>query len=453
MRFSFEVLAAVRAAVPADFIVGARVSGDDRVRFGLEPGELLEIIARHAASGLLDYLTVTGGTISTFRSRSYNIPTQYEERGTFVPLARRVRERVTIPVIVTGRIVTPEHAEAVLASGDADFVGMTRALIADPELPRKAAAGRDGEIRTCMSTGEGCIDRLYFGFPIACVQNAVIGREQTWGTLAPAATRKRVAVVGGGPAGLEAARVAAERGHSVVLFEREGETGGAIRIAARAPGWSAYRSSIEWLAAAVARAGVEVKLACEADATSLAELAPDAVVFATGARPRKPYLPGAQGANVITASDAIAGDVPAGARCVVLDEVGYTIGPKAADALATRGARVTIVTRQYALGEDIGTTLRAALIERLLRAGVEIVTLAIPLEIVADGVRVAHTLTDAERFIEADTVVVASGGVSDDALYRACGERFAERYLIGDAFAPRQLRAAISDGARIGRAL
>lgn len=453
MRFSLDVLRAVRAAAPADFIVGARISGDDRVRFGLESGELLEIAARLAATGLLDYFTVTAGTISTFKSRSYNIPTLYEERGTFVPFARRVRERVAIPVIVTGRIVSPQHAEEILEAGEADFVGMTRALIADPELPRKAAEGRENEIRTCMGTGEGCIDRLYFGFPITCVQNPAIGRELTWGELQPAARRKRVAVVGAGPAGLEAARVAAERGHAVVLFEREAEVGGAIRIAARAPGWSAYRSSIEWLAGAVARAGVDVRLACAADVAALERAAPDAVVFATGARPRKPYLAGAGLPHVVTASAAIAGDAPLGKRCVVLDEIGYTLGPKAADALASRDHEVTIVTRQYALGEDVGTTLRAALIERLLRAGVEIVTLALPLEIVEGGVRVAHTLTDEERLLPADSVVVASGGVADDALYRACAERFAERYLIGDAFAPRQLRAAMSDGGRAGRAL
>ena len=163
-------------------------------------------------------------------------------------LAARIKAAVRTPVIVTGRIVTPAQAEEVLRSGAADLVGMTRALIADPELPRKAREGRLDDIRVCMGSAEGCIDRLYFGLPIGCVQNPVIGREREWGTLVPAATARRVLVVGGGPAGMEAARVLAERGHRVTLLERDGHLGGAIRIAARAPGWEAYATAIDWLA-------------------------------------------------------------------------------------------------------------------------------------------------------------------------------------------------------------
>src|SRR5262249_52715420 len=160
--------------------------------------------------------------------------------------ARRVRAAVEAPVIVTGRIVTPEQAESVLEGGAADLVGMTRALIADPELPRKAREGRLDNIRVCMGSNEGCIDRLYFGLPIGCVQSPVVGREREWGSLTPAAVPKRVVVVGGGPAGLEAARVAWRRGHRVILLEREAVLGGAILVACRAPGWEAYDGGVRW---------------------------------------------------------------------------------------------------------------------------------------------------------------------------------------------------------------
>jgi len=459
MRFSLEVLEAIRGAVGRDFIVGARVSGDDYLPDGLEPGALLEIIARLDRTGMLDYFTVTGGTIQTLRSRGHNIPPAYFPQGTFVEIARRVKAIVAAPVIVTGRIITPQQAEDVLRSGAADMVGMTRALIADPELPRKARAGEVDDIRICMGSNEGCIDRLYFGLPIGCVQNPVIGREREWGTLVPAAAPKRVVVVGGGPAGMEAARVAAERGHTVTLFERADALGGAIRIAARAPGWEAYTGVIEWLGRQLAKLPVAVRLGCEATTDAVIAEAPDAVIVATGALPRRPYLPGADLPNAVTVADVLAGRAAVGERCVILDETGYTPGPKAADALSLAGHRVEIVTRHYSLGEDIGTTVRAVLHERLLRQGVTITTLTRPLAIRPDGARVVNVLTDTEGFIPADTVILSSGSIAQDGLYHALSAHAAAHHLplalhlIGDAFAPRHLRHAMTDGARIGRAV
>jgi 2,4-dienoyl-CoA reductase-like NADH-dependent reductase (Old Yellow Enzyme family)/thioredoxin reductase len=459
MRFSLEVLEAVRGAVGSDFVVGARVSGDDALPGGLDPDELLEIARRLDATARLDYLTVTGGTVTTFRARGYNIPPAYYGPGTFVELARRVKAVVATPVIVTGRIVTPDQAEAVLASGAADLVGMTRALIADPELPRKAAAGRLDDIRVCMGSNEGCIDRLYFGLPIGCVQNPEVGRELEWGPLAPAATPKRVVVVGGGPAGMEAARVAALRGHAVVLFEREAVLGGAILVASRAPGWEAYAGSVRWQERQLRKLPVDLRLGCEATADDVLGELPDAVVVATGATPRRPYLPGNNLPHTATVADVLAGRAEVGRRVVILDETGYTPGPKAADLLSLAGHDVEIVTRQYSLGEDIGTTVRAVLHERLLRRGVRITTLAVPAAVTQNGVRLRHALTDAEWDVRADTVVFASSGVGRDGLYHdlaAAGER-AERSpelaLIGDALAPRHLRHAMVEGARTGRTL
>lgn len=454
MRFSLEVIEAIRGEVGRDFIVGARVSGDDFTREGLQASDLSEIVQRLDRTGLFDYFTVTGGTITTYLSRGYNIPPAYLGFGNFVDLAGRIKERIATPVIVTGRIVTPAQAEAVLASGAADMVGMTRALIADPELPNKANNGEVDDIRVCMGSNEGCIDRLYFGLPIGCVQNPVTGREREWGTLIKTDRPKRVVVVGGGPAGLETARVAAERGHRVTLFEQSARLGGAIRIACLAPGWEAYENAVNWLERQVRRLSIELRLGERATLESVLELSPDVAVIATGAVARKPYLPGAERSITANVAEVLTGAKPIGRRVVILDETGYTPGPKAADFLSLAGHEVEIVTRQYSLGEDIGTTVRAVLHERLLKRGVRITTLTEPLDIRDDGVLLRHVMTGEERFVPADNVVLSSSGVAQDGLFhelKAAG--FGDARLIGDAFAPRHLRHAMVDGARTGRAI
>lgn len=454
MRFSLEVIEAIRGVVGRDFIVGARVSGDDFNRDGLDASELVEIIQRLDRTGWFDYFTVTGGTITTFLSRGYNIPSAYLGFGNFVEMAGRIKEHVATPVIVTGRIVTPAQAEAVLESGAADMVGMTRALIADPNLPNKAKAGELAEIRVCMGSNEGCIDRLYFGLPIGCVQNPVVGRERAWGSLVQTEQPKRVVVVGGGPAGLETARVAAERGHRVTLFEQSARLGGAIRIACLAPGWEAYDGVVNWLERQVRKLPVDLRIGEAATSEMLLDLGADVIVIATGAVARKPYLKGVNLPLTATVPEVLSGAKPIGRRVVILDETGYTPGPKAADALSLAGHDVEIVTRQYSLGEDIGTTVRAVLHERLLKRSVIITTLTEPLEIRSDGVLARHVMTGVERLIEADSVVLASSGVAQDGLFhelKAAG--FDDARLIGDAFAPRHLRHAMVDGARTGRAI
>src|SRR5262249_19888804 len=244
------------------------------------------------------------------------------------------------------------------------------------------------------------------------------------------------------------------RGHRVTLLERSDELGGALRVAARAPGWEAYAHAVDWLARQLVRLKVDVRLGVTASAPAGLAGRPDAVVGAAGAAPRRPRLPGVDRPHVVSATEVLAGTAPIRGRCVILDETSYTPGPKVADALSQAGHTVEIVTRQYSLGEDIGTTLRARLLERLLRQGVTITVLAAPVAIDGDRVRVRHMLTDAQWTIPADSVVLASGGQARDQLYHelvaltAGREHAPALHLVGDAFAPRTLLLAMTDGAR-----
>jgi dimethylglycine catabolism A len=453
LRLAREVLVAVREAVGPHFIVGVRHSGDHFVEGGLSREELSEIARRIDALGIADYWMVSGSNTETLRYEAMVTPSLYHPRGLYNDLAALTRGVVRVPVIVAGRIVSPAQAEAALAAGVCDLVGMTRALIADPELPRKAMSGRAGDIRVCVGASEGCIGRLRQGKAITCVQNPVIGREAELGELQPAARPKRVVVVGGGVAGLEAARVAALRGHRVTLLEATAACGGQVLAAARAPQREDYGRIASWLADQVEKAGVEVRLGVRASAAEVLAMAPEAVVVATGATPRLPDLPGIGQPHVVTTVDILLGRVTAGRRVVVVDEDGHFAGPTTADLLADQGSLVTVVSRYFMVGEDIDEGIRADLYARLFAKGVTLQPLTVAVEVVPGGVRTRHTFSRAEALLPADTVVVAFGGRADDALHRELDGRVPELALVGDAYAPRRIHDAILDGTRAARAL
>src|SRR5438552_5665135 len=264
-RLGQEVLRAVREAVGKDFIIGVRHSGDHIVPGGLTKEELLQVARIIDGLGIADYWMVSGSNSETLRFEAMVTPSLYHPHALYADLAAATRSVGKVPVILAGRVSTPEQAERVLASGICDLVGMTRAMIADPEMPKKAMEGRLDDIRTCVGASEGCIGRLRQGKAITCVQNPMIGREAELGVITPATRARRVLVIGGGVGGLETARVAALRGHTVTLLEAAPALGGQVLVAARAPKREDYAAIAHWLVGQVRKAGVEVRLNAPAD--------------------------------------------------------------------------------------------------------------------------------------------------------------------------------------------
>ena len=267
MRFGFEIFREIRRQVGQDWVVGARISGDELSDGGLSAEDMAEIARRLAGSGLVDFLSIIGGAAHTAALQAQVVPNMSYPVGLFVPLAAAIKAAVPgIPVFHASRIVDPVHADQILAEGAIDLVGMTRALIADPDLPRKAREGRIEDIRVCVGANEGCIDRIYQGKPVTCIQNPGVSREGELSEPTPATTRRRVVVVGAGVAGLEAARVAALRGHRVVLLEREAEVGGQVLVASRAPQRAEYGGIVRFLARQVGKLPIDCRL--DVDATA-----------------------------------------------------------------------------------------------------------------------------------------------------------------------------------------
>ncbi|MBI3977545.1 MAG: FAD-dependent oxidoreductase [Chloroflexi bacterium] len=453
MRFGLEVLAAVRQAVGPDFIVGGRISGDQFDEGGLTLEDMKVVAARLAGTGQLDYLTVSGSSSERYRNQPALTPTYYLPLGVYNSFAAEIRSVVDIPVIVAGRIVHPAQAEEILSNGWADAVAMTRAMLADPEMPKKAMAGRADDIRVCTGASEACIGAQTMGRAVTCIQNPTAGREAELAEVHPAAQPRRVVVVGGGVAGLEAARMAALRGHRVTLFEGTDRLGGQVLALCRAPQREAHETVATWLAGQVQKAGVEVRLRCRATAASVLAEQPDVVVVATGARPRKLDVPTAPDADVVGVEDVLLDRASPGPRCLVVDYHGHMPGPSAAEYLADRGRQIEIVTRFFTVGQDVEPRVKTSVYTRLYQKGVTISPLTVVREIGRGWVRLANTLTGQERTVEVDTVVAALGGRSDDALYHELEGQGPEVHVVGDALAPRRVHDAILSATRVARAI
>ncbi|MEE3328576.1 MAG: FAD-dependent oxidoreductase [Myxococcota bacterium] len=447
LRFGRRVIDAIRNRVGRDFIVGIRVTGDDFTERGLDNETMLEICSHLDADGQLDYFNVIGGSAETYVGESAAVPNMAYELGCYTHLSASIRQVVDVPVIATGRIVDPVQADKIIAEGQADLCIMNRALIADPHMPNKARSSQVEEIRQCMGYNEGCIDRIYTGRGVTCVQNPVIGREKDWAELGRARDLRRVVVVGGGPAGLESARVAAERGHTVVVFEKDEELGGQTRIARRAPKRGDFDGAIRWSSAQCQKLGVQFRMGCEATVESVLAEAPDVVIVATGADSRIPEIENLSEADSCSAWDVLSGSYELGDVVLVIDEEYGHQGPSVAEYLLQDGKEVDILTSQETLANFLGATVRPPILTRLFRQGVQIFT-HMEAQRIEERNLIARNIWSGELFEIGpyDGFVHAYGGIRRDVLSEEIQAAGVECRVVGDAFSPRSLQHAILEG-------
>jgi 2,4-dienoyl-CoA reductase-like NADH-dependent reductase (Old Yellow Enzyme family) len=450
LRFAKEVASAVREAAGPEFVVGARITGAGLSTGELDQLDMLEIAGIIDSWKLLDYLSVTMGHYSDAINTARNIPNMTFEPGLWAKFGKSLKSVVDIPVFLVGRVNHPRVAEQLLADGSCDAIVMARALIADPYFPAKAQAGRVSDIRPCVGA-MNCIHHLHRGESIRCIHNPIVSRESHWGgELQRAKNSRRVVVVGGGPSGLEAARVAAVRGHEVVLLERSSTLGGQVRAAARAPGRSELAQIVEWLAGQCDSVGVTVELGAVGSTDKVTSLNPDVVVVATGSSMPLAELPG--GLPVIAPLEALEGSRETGLRVVVLDEFGDWQGFSVAHALASRGVKVEFVTPTIFPGIALELTNWRIAYERLTALGVTFHSVAEVARVEGSAVVLRHGFGKAEVVLDGvEAIVPVTLPRAEDELYHALGGLVPELHLVGDAFAPRGIEAGVFDGHAVGR--
>ncbi|MEA2117807.1 dimethylglycine demethylation protein DgcA [Halovibrio sp. HP20-50] len=487
MKFGMEVLKAVRAEVGDDFCVGMRICGDEFHPDGLSQDDMKQIAAYYDATGMVDFFGVVGSGCDTHNTLANVIPNMSYPPEPFLHLAAGIKEAVSVPVIHAQNIKDPNQAQRILEGGYVDLVGMTRAHIADPHLIAKIKMGQVDQIKQCVGANY-CIDRQYQGLDVLCIQNAATSREymglphiieKSEGV------KRKVVVVGGGPGGMEAARVAAERGHDVTLFEAAEALGGQITIAAQAPQRDQIAGITRWFQLELARLKVDLRLGTRADEATLLDLRPDIVVLATGGQPFLSQFPewgydeNPEESLVVSTWDILSGKVAPGKNVLIYDAICEFSGVSAADFLADKGAKVEIVTDDIKPGAAVGGTTFPTYYRSLYEKEVIMSSDLMLHKVYREGDGLVAVLENEytgaleERVV--DQVVVENGVRPDEALYytlkaqsRNKGQVDLEAlyaiqpqpslseegdgfllFRLGDCSAPRNTHAAIYDALRI----
>jgi mycofactocin system FadH/OYE family oxidoreductase 2 len=478
MRFPLEVIEAVRKAVGPDFTLGVRLCADELIPGGLNLEDAKQITQVIQATGLVDYINLS---LATFYNLYLVGGPMHLPLGYTVPLAAGIKSVATLPVFATGRINDPALAERVLAEGQADMIGVVRGQIADPDFAKKAREGRTEEIRYCIACNQNCYGRVGLNKTIGCVQNPSAGAEATEGEyhLKPALRKKRVMVIGGGPAGMWAAKVATWRGHDVTLYDKGEELGGQVLIAAKGAGRDEFGVIVRNERNQLDHLNVPVKLGVEVTPALVAEVAPDAVIVATGSRPKRCPVGGADAPGVFNVWQVLNGEVDdaLGEKVLLIDYDGHHQATATAEFLAELGKKVHVITSSLFVGSELGPSQDLYLTrQRLLQKGVTFTPDFAVMEIKhpetaaageggqagagaeIHGFNVYSNVWDV--FSGYDSIVTAMGNDADDSLYFALkgmtiGEGDASRplelYRVGDCVAPRRVDMAIHEGYMAGK--
>lgn len=439
MRFLLEVVAAVRKEVGRTFPVTVRLSGDEHVDGGITPAETAKVAARLEKAGV-DALHVSAGNYASY-PKGYMIPPMAMPDGPLVPLAKAVKRAVDIPVIAVAKIRDPKYAEKVVSSGSADLVAIGRTLLADPDWPNKVREGRFEELNPCIACNQGCISRLFAQQDIWCTVNPEAGREKMFAR--PRVAPKTIVVIGGGPAGLSAARTAASRGHKVILYEKTGRLGGQLQAAAAAPlreGWNEFFAT---LVRDVRRFGVEVRLRRECTPADVDKDKADAVIVAIGSSPVRPKIPGVGRMHVVVARDVLEGRAKARGRVVVVG--GGCAGAQTAEFLAVAGHPVTIIEASGNVAVDAPVDERNLLLGRLSRHGVRVATDTTAMSI--GPLSVSAETPRGKVSFPANTVVLCLGSFPNDGLAADLARYGRQVRTVGDAVEARRVTDAVAEGA------
>jgi 2,4-dienoyl-CoA reductase-like NADH-dependent reductase (Old Yellow Enzyme family)/thioredoxin reductase len=471
MRFGIEVVEKVRKAVGAFYPILMRLAGNDFME-GSNTNKEAQIFALELEKAGVDCFNVTGGWHET------RVPqlTMHVPRKAYVYLAQRIRNAVSVPVIASNRINDPSLAEEVLTEGQADLVTMARALLADPDLPNKAFHGKEDRVTHCVACNQGCFDRVFQYEPATCMVNPAAGIEDK-SLLTPAPRKKKLLVIGGGPAGMKAAVTASDRGHPVTLVEKSNRLGGQILLNEKIPGREELLLAAEDLERNLRARPVEILLGKEADEAFIREQAPDTLILATGATPLVPSIPGINHSKVVLAWDVLAGTATVGKKVIIVG--GNAVGLETALYLASHGTlspevlhflmvnkaessetieellnrgdkEICVVEMTKRVGQDIGNSTRWTVMAELKRLGVKIITGAKAIEVTDAGLKIQKD--SREELLPADSIVIATGSKSENAL-ASLKDLVPEFYVIGDAKKPRNALEAIREGFLAGLAI